>query len=149
MARIQLPQMHPVGASSGCSPRKPISVCRRCVQSFCPPSPPLGYFILLGFVLLLQGWCAYTQLDCLFLWLLQSVAVCTIKNRIFHNHSPRNLCTQYSPLLLPNFTVKMLLQIHATKLWRCSFVPEWVTNFGHSFRIYRNLAIVKSSLITI
>lgn len=60
-----------------------------------PPSPPLGYFILLGFVLLLQGWCAYTQLDCLFLWLLQSVAVCTIKNRIFHNHSPRNLCTQY------------------------------------------------------
>lgn len=72
-----------------------------------------------------------------------------LKNRIFHNHSPRNLCTQYSPLLLPNFTVKMLLQIHATKLWRCSFVPEWVTNFGHSFRIYRNLAIVKSSLITI
>lgn len=114
-----------------------------------PPSPPLGYFILLGFVLLLQGWCAYTQLDCLFLWLLQSVAVCTIKNRIFHNHSPRNLCTQYSPLPLPNFTVKMLLQIHATKLWRCSFVPAWVTNFGHSFRIYRNLAIVKSSLITI
>lgn len=28
-----------------------------------PPSPPLGYFILLGFVLLLQGWCAYTPLD--------------------------------------------------------------------------------------